>query len=244
MRGLVPVALLVGLLLSGCVSDDPKDSPAEETPLEADFSAADDNATAAPVNDTNAAPTIGGFESNVTGLNVTFTFNATDADGDNLTYTLAFGGNETNATGALVNGTGNLTHAFAEAGLYNVTLTVSDGTLSANLTLALNLTAAATAGAPEEFTCTVDAPAVVVSISGLPIALGACVFTTTSTQTLLVLAEPAAGCTIRLDEDPSDTTAGPVVQEGSVNPPGEYGMRCDIQGPSVGGEGRIIIQAM
>lgn len=93
----------------------------------------------------------------------------------------------------------------------------------------------------EEFSCTVDVPAVVVSISGLPMAVGECEFVETETDTLLVLVDPAGGCTIRLDEDPSDTASGGVVQEGSINPPGVYTMRCDVQGPSVGGEGTIAI---
>ena len=144
--------LLAGMLLSGCVDANEKDAPVD-TPAEADFTAADGNTAAdgettsdgntaaPPATGTNTAPAIGAF-----------TFNATDADGDDLTYTLAFGGNETNATGALVNGTGNATHLFAAAGSYNVTLTISDGKLSVNRSLALNLTAGAVNTATQTFT--------------------------------------------------------------------------------------------
>lgn len=238
MRGVLLALLLLGMTLAGC-TEEKDDAPADE-PAEASFAPVANTTTPAPA--PNAAPAITAFTANATGLNVTFQFNATDAENGTLSYVLAFGGNLTNATGALANGTANVTQPFPAAGLYNVTLIVSDGNRSSNQTLSLNLTSLV--GPEEEFTCTVDLPAVVVSISGLPVAFGACVFTETSVQTLLVIAEPAPGCTIRLDENLEDTTAGPVVEQGSVNPAGQYGMRCDIQGPSVGGEGRIVIQAV
>lgn len=256
MRGGAVVAwgfLLVAL--SGCLSEEPKaqdddgaasstaGSSASDTSSATASGSGSATATSTASSPGNAAPAIEAFTANASGLSATFLFEASDADGDALTYVLAFGDNGTDATGDLTDGAGNVTHAFTAAGRYNVTLTVSDGQATANQTLAVNVTAAAAAAPLEEYTCTVDLPAIVFSVSGLPIAFGFCEFVETTVQTILVVAEPAAGCTIRLDENTSDTTAGPVIQQGSTNPPGQYGMRCDIQGPSLGGDGRIVIQA-
>lgn len=97
------------------------------------------------------------MEANATGddpLNVTFQLNATDADGDRLSWVLEFGdGNATNGTfqrkaaidaAIRPNGTTNATevvHLYALAGQYNATLRVSDGNAATNVTLILNLTA-------------------------------------------------------------------------------------------------------
>lgn len=92
------------------------------------------NLTAALGNVTDANGTLAA----TAGLNVTFVVNGTDADGDKLTWTLSFGDNAT------ANGTAlpaNATHAFAEPGLYNVSLAVSDGKLSAVANLTVNVTA-------------------------------------------------------------------------------------------------------
>lgn len=155
MRGALPALLLFGLLLSGCVAEDPPAAPADgssdatddestNTTLSAAPASdqpADDEASAASNTSANAAPAITNFTANASGLNVTFTFAAMDSDNDTLTYTLAFGDNSTNATGSLANGTANVTYLFAAAGAYNITLVVSDGDLGANQTLSLNLTA-------------------------------------------------------------------------------------------------------
>lgn len=249
-RPLLLSLLLVAATLAGCSGDPPVDSG---TPTSTSGSASDTtsggsvsqsqttSSSSTGTQTSNVPPRIGNFSANLTALEVSFVLDATDADGDALTYELSFGDGTSNVTGDFPEKAVN--HTFATAGNYTATLTVSDGTDVDNRTLALQVQASAPVGKPDQaFSCTVDAPAVVVSISGLPIAFGFCEFTTTSAETLLVVAAPAGGCTIRLDENTDDTTAGPAVQEGSTNPPGQYGMRCDVQGPSVGGDGSITIR--
>lgn len=251
LRPLFLALLLMVAALAGC-SDAPPADGEQPTSTSASSSSTTRSSSASASTTTsssatgteapsNGGPAIAAFTANLTGLNVSFTLEATDPDGDALSFELSFGDGTSNATGPLPSPA--LNHTFAAAGNYTATLTVTDGTDVDNRTLALEVKATAVPGKPEQaFSCTVDAPAVVVSVSGLPIAFGFCEFTTTSAETVLVVAAPAAGCTIRLDENTGDTTAGPVVEEGSTNPPGQYGMRCDVQGPSTGGDGSITIR--
>lgn len=239
-------------MLAGCAGDPPADGEpststsgsVSRTTSSASTSQSQTTTSASSTGtetSSNAPPAVSEFSANLTGLNVSFTLDATDADGDALTYELSFGDGSTNLTGGFPETVVNYT--YAAAGNYTATLTVSDGSDVDNRTLALQVRSAAPPGKPDQaYSCTVDVPAVVVSVSGLPLNFGACEFTTTSVETILVVSAPASGCTIRLDENTGDTTAGPVVQEGSTNPPGQYGMRCDIQGPSTGGDGSITIR--
>ena len=64
-------------------------------------------------------PPIAEFTYTVDNLTVTFTDQSMDPNGDELTYLWDFGDNETNTTQSPV-------HTYAEAGTYNVTLTVTD----------------------------------------------------------------------------------------------------------------------
>jgi len=97
---LVSVAMLVGILISGCVEEEEEVNTA---PV-ADFTSSVEHNTS----------TAGGT--------VTFTDASTDADTDDtLTYSWDFGDDTTNTTQ-------NPTHTYATNGTYTVTLTVSDGT--------------------------------------------------------------------------------------------------------------------
>lgn len=158
MRTLVVVAVAVALVLSGCATKK-SDKDEDGDPTASATASGTGSGTNATVR-TNHGPSIS-MKANTTGsapLNVTFLLNATDQDGDAMTWELDFG------DGAMANGTfpqananasvapaatgqaANVTHLYTEAGLYNATLVVSDGKTTTNLTLALNITG----GAPFE----------------------------------------------------------------------------------------------
>jgi len=89
------------------------------------------------VNDTNCAPTANiispGNGSHVELGNATsFLSNATDPDGDNLSYAWDFGDGNTSTLA-------NATHTYNASGIYNVSLVVNDSSLSANDTIVVNV---------------------------------------------------------------------------------------------------------
>lgn len=99
----------------------------------------------------DGAPSIANLTTNITGLVVELGIVALDADGQNLTYTASFGDNATgngslarapaNTTGVPAGGfTASTNHTYAAPGVYNITVTVSDGTRTANRTLSINVT--------------------------------------------------------------------------------------------------------
>ncbi|MEA3137436.1 MAG: hypothetical protein QOC71_1717 [Thermoplasmata archaeon] len=90
----------------------------------------------------NSAPT-GTFSSVVNGTSVTFTMNATDADGDNLTWELAFGDSSAKASGDVLPTT--VTHQYA-LGNYTANFTVTDGKDPVSYDVALKVVGAATGG--------------------------------------------------------------------------------------------------
>lgn len=71
-------------------------------------------------------------------LQVNFSATSQDADGDKLTGTLAFGDSSTQAIAAFP---AALNHTYAKAGVYNATLTVSDGTTTRTSVVKLTLDA-------------------------------------------------------------------------------------------------------
>lgn len=104
------------------------------------------SATGAP--GPNADPTATLMANVTTGaapLNVNFTLNGTDADGDSLSWTLAFGDGSVNATGTSL--PMSVEYSFAQVGTFNVTFTVSDGTAAANDTATIVTTAGSPSGA-------------------------------------------------------------------------------------------------
>lgn len=100
---LVCIALLAGVLMSGCIEEEGEEEPTNTAPVASFTSSVEHNTSTA-------------------GGTVTFTDASTDADTDDtLTYSWDFGDN-TNST------LQNPTHTYAANGTYTVTLTVSDGT--------------------------------------------------------------------------------------------------------------------
>lgn len=207
MRGALVALLVLGLLLSGCTEKAKDDVVAALDEVE--FAPAPTNTTTAP-QPVNAAPIIANFTSNATGLNVTFAFAATDADADNLTYTLVFGGNLTNATGALANGTANVTQVFPAVGAYNVTLLVSDGVAIVNQTL--NVTLLEAFGSIEqELSCTAMLGAAGVSGGFGPIQMGGCNLGATSGDGTLLEIDVSSACNLEFDANGDSQSDGDAV---------------------------------
>ncbi len=178
MKALLAFALLGALLLAGCSGTPKTDSSSDATGTSASGTATGTAAatsgsagssgstgTAAGTGTSgsgttsgsaaaNKAPVINAFAANVTTgsapLGVKFTFNATDADKDALTFKLSFGDSTANATGSLPNA--GVTHAFLSAGNYTAKFTVSDGKLSVNRTTLVTVlaTTATEAGVGQE----------------------------------------------------------------------------------------------
>ncbi|MFO1535565.1 MAG: PKD domain-containing protein [Thermoplasmatota archaeon] len=152
MRGWLAIGLVLVLLLSGCAQKSPSSAsssnPGSSSALPTAPPRSGATATSAPTaphpaaNATNHVPTaaIAAKTGNGTAaLNVTFTLSGHDADGDALNWTLAYGDGNRTAGSALP---ANATHAYGAGGLYNVTLTVTDGRNATVATVRLNLTAA------------------------------------------------------------------------------------------------------
>lgn len=138
------------LLLSGCfVEEDPE---ADLDDVAEALGTSDGSTTAGKPAGTTAAgsvPVLADVLLNVTGLDVVFTITADDAENDTVTWVMDFGDNET-ANGTMVRTvevdesvrpTGNsslvanVTHTYANAGKYNVTVTLTDSSGSANRTV-------------------------------------------------------------------------------------------------------------
>lgn len=77
-------------------------------------------------------------------LAVTFTLNATDADGDSLTWTLSFGDGSANETGTAVPAT--VSHTYSAVGNYTANFTVSDSEATVTDSEDIVVRAAATGG--------------------------------------------------------------------------------------------------
>jgi PKD repeat protein len=76
-------------------------------------------------------------------LNVTFTLNGTDEDGDGLNWTLSYGdGNSTNG----ITLPANKTYSFTKVGNFTVTFSVTDGTNTTNATVTIKAEPAPVAG--------------------------------------------------------------------------------------------------
>jgi PKD repeat protein len=136
------------LVISGCIDagGDSKDA-ASTSPTVTTTDATSASAPSTSANATNEAPTATVEADNVTGsfpLTVVFTLNGSDPEGDELSWTLSFGDDAENATGSEL--PANATHEYAAAGNFTVFFEVSDGVNAANMTLAVNVTEAVSAG--------------------------------------------------------------------------------------------------
>jgi hypothetical protein len=158
MRGWLAVGLVSVLLLSGCTQKSPpsgsgtvatKASASGSTTGAAGFSPSAGTATA--TSGQNHAPT-GGITANQTAgkspLTVLFTLDATDTDGDKLSFTVDFDGNGTiDSSRANATFPTQVNHTYVKAGLYNITYTLTDGRESVSYKAMVNVTAAG-GGAP------------------------------------------------------------------------------------------------
>jgi PKD repeat protein len=167
MRGWLAVALVSALLLSGCAAK--STSSPSSTPAAATSASSQANTTSAPpaatrVNHAPTASLAAKAGNGTSALNVTFRLSGHDVDGDALNWTLAFGDHGANATGAAL--PANVTHAYAKAGRFNVTLTVTDGHNTTVAHLALSLTAGNATAIPDVFTGHVAGPDAVENTEG------------------------------------------------------------------------------
>ncbi len=157
MKALVSLALVGALLLAGCASKTDNASTGSGTNATSNTSgskatasgasssgAASTSATASA----NSPPVITAFSANRTigkaPLAISFKLNATDANGDALTYVLSFGDGSANKTGSLPSA--NLTYTYATKGNYTARLVVSDGRASANATTTVQAQAVGVSG--------------------------------------------------------------------------------------------------
>lgn len=159
-RVLSVVATLMIATVSGCLAD-PEAKDASETDATSTTSADSGNETSqnetdnsAPVADLTADPING-----TAPLAVNFTVNATDADGDNLTWSLDANGDGTSdGNGTDADLPGNVSFEFPAEGVYNATLIVDDGTANTTVTVAINVTAGGATMEPVTFSEDVQLP--------------------------------------------------------------------------------------
>lgn len=155
-------------------------------------------------------------------LNVTFTVGGTDPDtGARLSYILKFGDGASAQNGSLPSGfSEKVTHGYA-FGVYNATITVSDGVLKATSYLVINATV--TLGDAVTWICRVDVDyngpvGFSGSIGGKTV--GSCLLGTTERDMALVSHEAPTGCRA--------TAGGAEVQDATLYPTGtEFRLACD-----------------
>lgn len=177
---------------------------------------------------TNQAPVVGSYGYNATGLTVVVSFNASDPDGDALSYTISFGDGSTNVTGT--NSTGNATHAYAAAGAYNVTLVVSDGDLTVNRTLQVNVTTPASLGPIDKRSCSgyLGTNPAGLSINGA-VSIGGCQFGSISAPMTVHALAGTGGCKHDASPTGSSTGYGTPVTKGATFPKGAaFRLICDV----------------
>lgn len=157
----------------------------------------DPNGTAEDVANTLPQATLDA--DNLTGeapMDVTFTIDASDDDGDELTWTLDVDGDQVpDAEGDELPTT--YTHTYAEGFTGNASLVVSDGTEEVATAIALDI---ADAPAPETFSfeCTVPVPSVGVSMTGT---IGACELGTLEKDSTFTAVEEPGGCRVTYREE-------------------------------------------
>ena len=162
-RALALAATLLLALLAGCSGSSNPSSSSQASPSSGATSSAALSTAAgssAPASSSSAAPSssappsssgaqnrapiitaLAAARPNATTLDFRFSFAASDPDGNSLTWML-----DTNSDGTKeLDGTtlpGDVAYSYPAAGLYNATLTVSDGKLSTAQTVAVNATLA------------------------------------------------------------------------------------------------------
>ncbi|MEK6974769.1 MAG: PKD domain-containing protein [Candidatus Thermoplasmatota archaeon] len=178
----------------------------------------------------NTAPVIQSFTGNVTGLSVSFLINASDADGDALTYVLAFGDNSTNATGTLANGVGNATHTFAAGGSFNATLVVSDGSAQATKSLQVTVTAPSAAEVDHrECTGRFGTNPVGLTINSGANSVGGCSLGSITIDMVVTALDAVSGCVHDVSPSGSSSGYGTSNSVGSKWPAGAaFRIVCDV----------------
>lgn len=159
MRVLLVVLLVAALAFAGCTSNATDDdgeptSSSTSSSRSTSSSGSSTSATGTSTSTTSTSPSVnrapvanltGNLTSGLAPLRVNFTLNATDADRDALTWVLSFGDASTNATGSSLPVA--VQHTF-DAGTFNVTLTVSDGTANDTVLFVLTVSPASAGGQP------------------------------------------------------------------------------------------------
>lgn len=140
MRVTLISSLVLVAALSGCLADEAEPASVSSTPTTSAAPVTNATTTSAAPNTTvaaNNAPTAN-LSSDVPNgtapLNVTFTIEGTDADGDELSWTLDIDGdNESDYNGTEL--PSEIVHEYLEAGNYTAILNVTDGTNSTQASL-------------------------------------------------------------------------------------------------------------
>jgi PKD repeat protein len=150
MRRILALLLILALGFSGCLGlggEAPgngdgagKDAsgPAPEAPADEGDPGAGEG-SAPPQNRAPSAAVVADVATGTAPLNVTFTIEGFDPDGDGLNWTLDFGDDSEGATGSTLPTT--ITHLYP-AGDHTAVLTVTDGALTTTAEAAMNVTAA------------------------------------------------------------------------------------------------------
>jgi len=153
----------------------------------------------APANHPPTATIAASVQAGGVPLLVNFTLDGADADGQNVTYTFdADGAAPAEASGSLATLHLLTNFTYATVGLYNATLTVSDGLNTTVALVSINATAAAGPTGPRtDYTCTVTAgtPIDFTFTSGATVvATQNCTYTSSAPDVVLVATAPAASC--------------------------------------------------
>jgi hypothetical protein len=130
-------------------------------------------------------------------LNVTFSIAGSDPDGDTLDYVLKFGDGSADASGKDFGGAASQGHSYEAAGVYNATLTVTDGR-GGEASATLTITAEAPTGT--DYSCT-SAPLSTVGVGGSEVVVvGGCNLTTTTQPEVYLSEDMDAACSVSYDE--------------------------------------------
>jgi hypothetical protein len=136
-------------------------------------------------------------------FNVTFTIGGTDKDKDALGYTMDFGDASPPESGSgLETGfTQSLVHEYKSEGVYNATLTLSDGKTSATAWLVINATAVAIQ-AGTTYSCRAELGGAVGGLLGPNVVtISGCNLATAEVETVYASEEVPSGCSVAYDVD-------------------------------------------
>ena len=166
MRAIAILAVAT-LLMAGCAADTPdpvtsssssgaasstaSSSTTSKAATSASTTASTSSTTTTQPTAPNGVPTAELVASGLTGtapFNVTFTLKGSDPDADALTYTFDADGGATEKSGKGTEFPVTFTFQYKTAGNFTAKLVVSDGTLSANKTVVVKVTAATPTGTP------------------------------------------------------------------------------------------------